>query len=282
MGAIADLSQLINTLTGGTGDRESLFWYRDARQGAAAGASTVAGQYTSLWNWNTSPGGQGAAPGGTARNPTRATAGALGQKNPGGGRQKYITGFSINGSVACSGVLVDRLADFSGLSGTSTSAQNTTSLSVSRYTGTESKGNQIFLEIYTIVGSTATTATVTYTNQDGTGSRTSQSVVFGGTGRREATRMILVPLQAGDTGVRSVESVTLAATTGTVGDFGVTIVRPLIPFSYPAAGVGCIIDCITQLPILPEVKTDACLMEIVYASTTTSPSDWGFISFVEA
>lgn len=282
MGAIADLSQLINTLTGGTGARESLFWFRDNRVGSGAGLVSVTGQYQSLWTFNTSPGGQGAAPGGTARNPTRTTSGALGQINPTGGRQKYITGVSMNGSIAMSGLIVDRLADISGLSGTNTSPQNTTSLAVNRYTGTASKGNQIFIEIYAAVGTTATTITCSYTNESGTPGRTTQTVVFGGTARREATRMILCPLQAGDTGVRSVESVTVAATTGTAGDFGVTIVRPLVPFCFPGAGIGCIIDCITQLPILPEVQTDACLTEISYSIVTTAPSDWGLISFVEA
>lgn len=282
MGTIADLDQLVNTLTGGTGDFQQLWWNQDNRIGSAAGAATVAGQWTSLWTFNMTPRGQGAAPGSSARNPTNATNGTLGQSNPGGGRQKRLAGLACCMNVAGTVVLYDRLADISGLSATTTTAQNTTSLSVSRYTGTESIGNQIWIEIYTIIGTTATTITVSYTNQDGTSGRTSQAVVFGGTGRREATRLISVPLQSGDTGVRSVESVTVLATTGTAGDFGVVIARPLAVAPIGTAGVGVLVDLLTMLPSLREVKTDAALSLMMLASTTTSPATFGTITMVEA
>jgi len=85
----------------------------------------------------------------------------------------------------------------------------------------------IGLTIYTQIGTTATTVTVSYTNSSGTSGRTSTAVVIGGTGFREASRMILIPLQADDVGVNSVESVTLVASTTTAGNFGVTLFRPL-------------------------------------------------------
>jgi hypothetical protein len=282
MGAISDLSQLINTLTGGTAAKEQLWFYQDNRQGAAAGAATVSGRFTSMWTYNKSPGGTGAAPGGTARNPTRSTTGALGQANPGGGRQKYLCG--LQGVASGVGVLTlyDRLADISGLSGTNTAAQTITGLSVSRYTGTESVGNQIWLEIYSLIGTTATTVTVEYTNQDGTTGRTSQAVAIGGTGLREATRVIPVPLASGDTGVRAVTNIDLVASTGTAGDIGVTIARPLVnlPIGLTATGVG--VDCVTQLPSLPEIKTDAALDFCWFANATTTPQTFGTLSMVEA
>jgi len=281
MGSIADLDQLINTLTGGTGAREQIFDFWDNRIGSGAGAAAVAGQFTSMWTFN-GMNGAGAAPGGTARNPTRATTGAIGQSNPTGGRQKYLLCFPVYSNNNGVFVLYDRLADISGLSGTVTTAQNTTGLSVTRYTGTESVGNQIWLEIYTIVGATGTTATVSYTNQAGTSGRTSKAVVFGGTGRREATRHIRVPLADGDTGVRSVESVTLAATTGTAGDFGVVIAREITMGTVSVAGVGSMTDLLTQLPSLPEIKTDACLAISFNAVAVTSPNLFTTLSMVEA
>jgi hypothetical protein len=281
MGAIASLDQLVNTLTGGEAAFESMFYFSDNRIGSGAGAACVAGQCTSLWTFN-GYNGQGAAPGGTARNPDNTTLGAIGQSNPTGGRQKYLTCFPAYSNSAGVFSLYDRLADISGLSGTVTTAQNTTSLAVTRYTGTESVGNQIWLEIYTIVGATATTATVSYTNQAGTSGRTSKAVVFGGTGRREATRMIRVPLADGDTGVRSVESVTLAASTVTAGDFGVVIAREIAIGIIATAGVGSMTDLLTQLPSLPEIKTDACLALSFLAVSTTSPNFFTTLSMVEA
>jgi hypothetical protein len=46
--------------------------------------------------------------------------------------------------------------------------------------------------------------------------------------------MTLLPLQQGDSGVRAVASVTAAASTGTVGNFGVTLFKPLM--SIPVVG----------------------------------------------
>ena len=278
--AIADLSALLNIATGGTGDKEYINYYVDNRIGSGAGAATIAGQYTSLWTFNRFPGGAGAAPGGTARNPTNTTQGALGQSTPTG--TQYLGGLSIGANVAGIGTWYDRLADISGLNATTTTAQNTTSLAVTRYTGAESIGNQIWIEIYTIIGGTATTLTVSYTNQDGTSGRTSQAVVFGGTGRREATRMIWVPLANGDRGVRSVESVTVLATTGAAGDFGVTIVRPFVTGAVGLAGTGALTDCLTQLAAFPEIKSGACLAPMWFASTTTSPIMTGFVSILES
>jgi len=282
MGSVADLSQLVNTLTGGTGASEQIWFYQDNRIGAAAGATPVVGQFTSLWTFNMMPGGQGAAPGSTARNPTRTTPGALGQSDPTGGRQKYIAGAVSTATTSGVQIWYDRLADISGLNATTITAQNTTGLAVSRYTGAASAGNQIWIEIFTIIGTTATTISATYTNQAGTSGRVTPLVVFGGTNRREATRIIVMPLAAGDTGVRSVESVTVTATTGTAGNFGVVIARPLVNIPIGLGGTGTLIDCLSSMPAFPEVQTGACLSQIWFASTTTSPITVGSFSMVEA
>jgi hypothetical protein len=65
------------------------------------------------------------------------------------------------------------------------------------------------------------------------------AVTFGGTGYNEVGRMIMLPLQAaGDTGVQSIQSVTLAASTLTAGSFGATMAHPIaaIPINTSAAG----------------------------------------------
>jgi hypothetical protein len=85
----------------------------------------------------------------------------------------------------------------------------------------------IGLTIYSAIGGTATTVTVSYTNQAGVLGRTTAIQAIGGSGNSTAGRLIFLPLQAGDTGVRSVESVTLAATTGTAGNIGVTLFKIL-------------------------------------------------------
>ncbi|RTK96146.1 MAG: hypothetical protein EKK64_04915 [Neisseriaceae bacterium] len=120
-------------------------------------------------------------------------------------------------------MIFDRLSHQGGLSTTTTSPQTTNlpTAALTRYTN----GHNVMaaLEFYTTnSGGVATTATISYTNQDGTSGKTSKPVSFGGglTGR-----LLIVPLDDGDTGVRSVESVTIAADTTVSSNFGVTLLR---------------------------------------------------------
>jgi hypothetical protein len=140
----------------------------------------------------------------------------------------YLIGARTN-SAGATGVyfIVDRLSHQGGLGAVTTSTQTTNlpTAALTRYT--DGVGVMIGLTIYTTIGGTASTITASYTNQAGVSGRTTAVQAIGGTGNNTAPRMIFLPLAAGDTGVRSVESVTLAASTGTAGNFGVTLFKIL-------------------------------------------------------
>lgn len=268
MTAFADISEVINRMTGGnSGTPENLFLWVDNRIDAAAASATVAGKWSSLWRYNKTRGGSGAVPGAAAV-PDNITRGGLLHTDPSGGREKWLLGNGIVGAVAGGMLLYDRLLQNGGLSGTVTTAQ-TVGGTLTRNTGGE--GNQIWAEIYTIIGTTATTITASYTNQAGTSGRTTKAVSIGGTGNREAERMLPLPLQDGDTGVQAVASVTLAASTLTAGSFGITIAKPIGLGIIPAAGSGYWRDYVAGLPGLPEIDTDACLALAFMANSTTAP-----------
>lgn len=279
MANLTDLSDIIERVTGGnSGTPEHLFYYKDGRVAAAAGV-TVAGRFSSLWQYNGSP-AHGAAPGAVAA-PDNTTNGGLKQTDPGGGRQKWLLGATATSSVAGTLIIYDRLLHISGLNGTTLTAQ-TVGGSLTRYTGAESVGNQIWVEVYTQIGTTATTITASYTDQDGNSGITSQTAPIGGTGLREVQRMIPIPLAAGDTGVRAVASVTLAASTTTAGDFGITVARPLAYIPIGVVGAGTVRDFISGLPSVIEIKTDACLSLAWLANGTAGPQIWGSLHMVEA
>lgn len=278
MGAFTDLSQVINTLTGGAAASEQLFWFQDNRVGAAAPTAPVIGQWSSMWTYNKFS-GSGVAAGGTARTCTNATVGAIPIVNPSGGRDKYLLGAGFNTTALGTYVFHDRICDISGLNATTTTAQTLTSVTDTRYSGA---GVQAWVEIYGIIGTTATTITIQYTNQAGTSGRTSKSVVFGGTNRREVTRAIPIPLQDGDTGVRSVQSVTVLATTGTAGDFGITLKKPLIFAAVGNSSAGVMIDLTSQIPSMPKSVTDICMAIDFYAGVATAPTLFGMFSAAEA
>ena len=163
---------------------------------------------------------------------------------------------------AASMIVVDLLNVNGGLNATLTTAQTTNlpTAALTRYTSGE--GVMAGIVVYTIIGTTATTITISYTNSSGVSGRTSTATTFGGSFYREVGFLIPIPLQAGDTGIRSIESVTLAATTGTVGNFGVCLFKPLSMISLESAtgtmpldsvSTGCIIGS------LCEIHPDACL-----------------------
>jgi hypothetical protein len=284
MTALASLSDVVNRITGGnSGSPEQIWFGKTGRVAGAAAAAIIAGRWTSLWQYEGWPGGAGAAPGGTARNPTNATAGSLFQTDPGGGRSKWLLGASCAPLLAGTLMVYDRLADISGLSGINTAAQTITGLSVSRYTSTAAAGNQIWLEVYTLIGATNTTITASYTNQAGTAGQITPAVAIGNTGLREVQRLIPLPLVAGDTGVRSVENVDFLASTGTQGDFGVTIIRPLVMVPCGLLGVGALRGLIAALPGVVEVKTGACLSLAWLPNSVTSPPELiGHVQFIES
>lgn len=130
-----------------------------------------------------------------------------------------------------SGVLVglpmitDRLVHSGGLVANITTEQTTNlpTAALPRYT--DGIGVMLALDVYTATGGTATTVTARYTNQDGTAGRVTQVVVWPASA--PVGRRFILPLQDGDTGVRSVEGVTFAGSTAAAGNVGVTLFKPL-------------------------------------------------------
>lgn len=218
--------------------------------------------------WTTAPEG-GSAPT-TAAAPTRATTGALGQRDASG--SNYLSRVHLGCTVAGTWILADRLSHQGGLDGTVTTAQTTNlpTAALTRYTS--GVGVMMALEVYSQVGTGgSTTATVSYTNQTPTAGQTSPAIVFGGTGNREAARFFIIPLAAGDTGVSSVESVTLSVTTNLAGNFGVTLFRPLLFLPVDMTNSAQVtIDSFIHLGDLPEVVNDACLFWIFVPGNSTT------------
>ena len=168
--------------------------------------------------------------------------------------------------------IVDRLGHMGGLSGTVTTAQSTgananTAAWITSPARCASDYSDVewYLEWYTATGSTAVTATCAITYNDGTTSTTSVSIAAS----TPAGRMLPIQVPAGVTGkyIKSVDSVTLSATTGTAGSFGVTAVRKLASFSSLVANYADIKDFAALG--MPSLGDSACL-NAMYWTTTTS------------
>jgi hypothetical protein len=191
--------------------------------------------------------------------------------------------FNTGGTAGATVVAIDLLNVSGGLDGTITTEQTTNlpTAALTRHTGGD--GVFIGIVIYTVVGTTATTISVRYTNQAGTPNRTSTVTAFGATGFREASRLIQIPLQAGDTGARSVEGVTLTATTGTIGNFGVCLFKPLMTFSLDSTTGTMPIDAVSSggmIGSMAEFDDDACLTFMAF--TPVSQAINGALLLAEA
>lgn len=123
-------------------------------------------------------------------------------------------------------------------------------------------------------GATGTTLTVSYTNQAGTAGR-STSVAFPAS--PVLGQMLYVPLAAGDTGIRSVQSGTLAVSTGTVGDFGFLLIEPLNTISVPAANIGNPAQSAYDTGFA-KIDNNACLFYYMLCTTTNTGNVIGDIS----
>jgi len=282
MAALTDLSDLVNRATGGnSGTPETHFFFKTPYTSGTA-VTWTSGLLYDFWLYDGFP-SAGATPT-TVAAPDNTSAGAIPFATPGGGRQKWLTqtAFTYPGSSEIPMMMLyDRLLHIGGLDGTVTTAQ-TVGGTLTRNTG--GVGNKIMVEVYSSVGTTARTITASYTNQDGTASRTTETAPIGatlGTLGNEVTGWVELPLQAGDIGVQSVQDVTLSASTGTAGDFGVTIIKPLL-WMQTGDSFRAFDDPLSGVNLIPEIESGACL---AFGGLVTSASEvpfFGMLSSVEA
>lgn len=233
-------------------------------------ANAVAGQFFSMWQSAGIP-AAGATPT-TAAIPTYATAGAVGFNQQTAPATSYLAWLRALTSNANQSVEVhDRVAHMGGMSGIVTTAQSasidvlTLSLPAARRGAADYSDLQWWLEVYTALGATGVNATVNVTYDDG--STGNLAVIALGATPRAGRMYPLVSAVAGRF-IRGVNNVTLAATTGTAGNFGVTATRPRTGIDVDVANKGQAFDW-AQLG-LPEVPNDSCLMFICPCSTTST------------
>jgi hypothetical protein len=212
--------------------------------------------------------GQGAIPT-TAAVCTSALTGAMGFANQTAPATSYLAWLKLATSNASMGVEVhDRLAHMGGLSGTVTTAQGALTLAgvaADRIGDTNYSDVSWWLEWYTDTGATAVNATVNVTyNDDTTGNLA--AIALGATAR--AGRMYpLISAVAGKF-IKAVNSVTLSATTGTAGNFGITATRQRTGIETFVANKAETMDW--ALLGLPKIENDACLTLVAVCSTTTT------------
>jgi hypothetical protein len=220
-GAITNWDGVLNARANGYADDRLLF---------KTSQTTVANNWSNFYLSGGVPsaGSYTNIPGGAAHSVN--SAGAFPLKNPTGTNNKYLLNFGVNHITGTNVVLlVDLLVAAGGISTNTTSAQTVNTTALTRYT--DGVGVMMILEVTTALGATASNVTISYTNSAGTSGRstgalamTTSAITF----RLQPTAGgALIPLQSGDIGVKSVQTITFSAAMG-AGVVALLLYKPLL------------------------------------------------------
>lgn len=176
-------------------------------------------------------------------------------------------------------MLVDIQGYYPGINMNLATAQALTGTPTLRYTN--GVGILPFLAVTTITGATAHNVALSYTNQTATAGRalsqtvacTASAIVGHVTHSGTAANNFgpFLPLAGGDTGVQSVQSVTISAASG-AGAAALVLARPILSLPLTTVGVAAERDLLNQLPSLPRVVDGACLAWLYFAGAATGAS----------
>lgn len=250
----------ITTLDGYiAGAKQRLTWNKTTTR------TTVANGWFSLFDIAGNPGAGTLSAGNTANGVVRtdATAGMPTIAAFGGSATGYVSRFNFANTVTCRMALFDQVFSCGAYAFNANTALASQPSFSGRVPGTNYAGLQIWAEMVTAAtGNQA--VTVTYTNQAGTGSRSTGAVGIGAA--PTVGRCWQLPLQAGDTGVQLISNV--QGTVASAGTFNVHVMRPLGEVRVMAANWGDLYDMLKTG--MPQIYADSALVVLVNADSTSS------------
>ena len=181
-------------------------------------------------------------------------------------------------TAPCVLMLVDLLGFYPVTSVTTTGAQTlNNTVTLPRYT--DGAGVQAFITPSTVMGAATPSISIGYTNSASTAGRATPAtlpigntaapvtqIVYSGTGAGKFGPFM--PLQAGDAGIKSVQSISLSASYVS-GVLNLVLCRPLLTLPITTLGVTAERDLINQLNSGPRVYDGACLAWLMLAGAAT-------------
>jgi len=228
--------------------------------------TTVANGWFSMFDIAGQPGAGTLAAGNTANGivPTDLTAGYPIMTAFAGGATGYLGAATFGNSVACRIAVFDRLFVAGAYAFNANTALASQPSFSSRVPSTNYAGLELWVEQVTAAtGNQA--VTVQYTNQDGTGSRSTGAVGIGAA--PTVGRCWNLPLQSGDSGVQLISNV--QGTVATVGTFNVMVLRRLAEGRIIAAN-NMDRQSVIDLGALQEMYAESALYVLIAADSTSS------------
>lgn len=201
----------------------------------AGTSGTGSGPFVSFWLTSTRP-DAGTAPAGT---PGVAYSNAGINFANTGSIRKFLYQISAGSAQinASHIMLVDRLVGVGGIAVNSTGNKTVNSTALTRYTSGESI--QAFIEVSTAGTTTAPIVSLaSYTNSDGTPGRVGGTITFPTTTFAAGGLVGPMPLQVGDYGIKSVETLNVATAGGGSGVVSIILVKSLGEISVDGTRAG--------------------------------------------
>lgn len=245
-------------------------WYSLFRGGGNPAADTILGTGTNL----------------AFQALTDATTNATGIRHGGdvggGTGYKHLLNAAAQTAAAttapCVLMLVDLLGFYPITTVTTTTAQTlNNTVTLPRYT--DGAGVQAFLTPSTVMGAATPNLSIGYTNSASTAGRATPttlpigntaaavtSIVYSGTGAGKFGPFM--PLQAGDAGIKSVQTVTISASYLS-GVLNLVLCKPLMTLPITTLGVTAERDLVNQFASMPRVYDGACLAWLMLAGAAT-------------
>lgn len=286
MAGFSSLDDFVNQVT-----VNGKFWRTDWNKNTFGTTAHTAGMWYSLFRGGGNPTADTILGTGTnlafqaLTDATTNATGILHGGNVGGGTgYKQILNASAFSAAATSMPAVFMLVDLLGfypITTVTTTGNQTLNNSVTLPRYTDGAGVQAFVTPSTVMGAGTPNISIGYTNSGGTGSRATPSspalpsgmtaaavtsIVYSGTGAGKFGPFL--PLQAGDGGIRSVQTFNLSVTY-TSGVLNLVLCRPLLTLPMTTIGIAAERDLLSQIPSLPRVYDGACLAWLMYAGAAT-------------
>ena len=288
--AINNLSDLVrfSTLGDGTSPQgysgRHFFWTDvSARlQGLTTVAPTpVANKWTSLRQFSGTYPGHGDIPVASAVECSSSTPGSWPIPSP-TGEDFWLVSAGACATQTGEFLIYDRIAHYGELDATVTSRQEIAlDLSVMREIpgDTNRETLEIWVEIYTQIGATPATLTVFCT--DAFDATFSTTVTIGGTGNREATRMLSCNFKReAVTGLKTIAEIELSGSTGTAGQFALVVLRPVARIPVQA-NIWNYVSFTRGLDPQTKIATNASLCWAFEAASASAANYQGFMHIVE-
>ena len=184
--------------------------------------------------------------------------------------------------------VVDVLGYYPLTTTTVTTAQTlNNTVTLPRYT--DGAGVRAYVVAVGTMGAGTPNISISYTNQAGTAGRTMPVTVSAVTTAVQShivhsdpsagKYFPYLPLASGDTGIRSIQSVTLSATM-TSGSLAIVLCKPLASIPITTAGIMAERNLMTQLPSLPRV-VDGANLNLLFVTAAATAAATPFIGYGE-